>query len=187
MYLGKFTRALEDFQLVLEILHSKDPKLLNPDETLTSEEENCEILYNISLCHLFGNKAQSILILEDLSDILNNKHKGQMLLLVAIIHINLNNSAAAEKVLKEAFHCDPETVTPFLAKCPIKLLPLNTSSQFAEKFPLISLEFPNQPKIEIRPAVSLPRVPLPSLEFNVQVEIKEFFSFKKVQPKPEAP
>ena len=64
---------------------------------------------------------------------------------------------------------------------------MNTSNQFAEKFPLISLEFSNQPKIEVRPAISLPRVPLPSLEFGIQTEIKEFFSFKKIQPKPEAP
>lgn len=187
VFSGRFSEALEVFQLVLEILHSKDSKSMNPDETLTSEEENCEILYNISLCHLFNNKAQSILILEDLSEILNNKHKGQMLLLIAIVHLTLNNNSVAAKVLKEAFRCDPETVTPFLAKCPVKLLPLNTNSSFTERFPLISLNFPNQPKIEVRPAVSLPRIPLPSLEFTVQTEVKEFFALKKITPKPEAP
>lgn len=187
MFKGKFSKALEDFQLVLELLHSKDAKSLTPDETLTSEEENCEVLYNISLCHIFGVKAQSVLILEDLSEILNNKHKGQMLLLAAIIQLTLGNNVEAEKILKEAFHCDSETVTPFLAKCPVKILPLNTGSSFAEKFPLISVNFPNQPRIEVRPAVSLPRVPLPSLDFSVQTEVKEFFSFRKIQPKPEAP
>ena len=187
MFTGKFSKALDDFQVVLELLHSKDSKTLNPDETLTSEEENCEVLYNISLCHLFGVKSQSVLILQDLSEILNNKHKGQMLLLASIVQLSLNNSPEAEKLLKEAFHCDSETVTPFLAKCPVKILPLNTSSSFAEKFPMISLNFANQPRVEVRPAISLPRVPLPALDFHVQVEVKEFFAFKKIQPKPEAP
>ena len=187
MFCGKFSKALEDLQAVLEILHGKDSKTLNQDESLTSEEENCEVLYNISLCHLFGVKTQSILILQDLSEILNNKHKGQMLLLASIIHLSLGSNAEAAETLKEAFQCDSETVTPFLAKSPVKILPLNTSSSFAEKFPLISLNFPNQPKVEVRPAISLPRVPLPPLDFNVQVEVKEFFAFKKIQPKPEAP
>lgn len=187
MYLGRYLEALEDFQNILEILHSKDTKLMTPDETLTSEEENCEVLYNIALCHLFGKRSQSILILEDLSEILNNKHKGQMLLLAGIIYILEENPTAAEKILKEAFRCDPEIVTPYLAKLSIKLLPLNTNSTFAEKFPLITLSFPDQPKIEVRPAISLPRILLPTLEFSVESEAKEFFFFKKVQTKPEAP
>lgn len=187
VYLGRYSEALEDFQNILEILHSKDSKLMTPDETLTSEEENCEVLYNISLCHLFGKKSQSILILEDLSEILNNKHKGQMLLLAGIIYILEENPIAAEKILKEAFRCDPDVVTPYLAKLPIKLLPLNTNSQFAEKFPLIALTFKDQPRIDVRPAISLPRILLPSLEFSAEPEAKDLFFFKKIQTKPEAP
>lgn len=187
LYTGQYSEALEEFQGILEILHSKDTKAMTPDETLTSEEENCEVLYNISLCHLFGSKSQSILILEDLSEILNNKHKGQMLLLAGVVYLVENNPTAAEKNLKEAFRCDPEIVTPYLAKLPIRLLPLNTNSPFAERFPLISLHFEDQPKIEVRPAISLPRVLLPSLEFSVEEEAKDLFFFKKIQTKPEAP
>lgn len=187
MFLGKYSNALDDFQIILEILHSKNSKHMTTDETLTSEEENCEVLYNIALCHIFGNKAQSILILEDLSEILNNKHKGQMLLLAAAIYLVCNNTNAAEKLLKEAFRCDSETVSPYLANYPIKLLPLNTNSAFAEKFPLISVDMPGQPRIEVRPAISLPRIHLPSLDFSVQTEVKDFFLFSKIQPKPEAP
>jgi hypothetical protein len=52
---------------------------------------------------------------------------------------------------------------------------------------LISLAFDDQPKIEVRPAISLPRVLLPSLEFSVEEDAKDFFFFKKIQTKPEAP
>ena len=187
MYCKKYSEAAEEFQLILEILHSKDTKSMNADETLASEEENCEVLYNISLCNMFGKKSQSILILDDLAEILNNKHKGQMLLLAAAANLALNNNVEAEKMLKEAFKCDSESVQPFLAKKPIKLLPLNTNNNFAAQFPLIVLKFNGQPNVEVRPAVALPRISLPSLEFGDEIEVKDLFFFKKILPKPEAP
>lgn len=52
MYIGQFELALEEFQEVLEIIHSTENDKLTSDEALSSEEENCEILYNIGLCHL---------------------------------------------------------------------------------------------------------------------------------------
>lgn len=187
MYSDNFIDALQDFQQVLELLHSKDTVKMSADEALTTEEENCEVLYNIALCHTANKKSQSLAILADLAEILNSKHRGQMLLLSAIIHLSQNNAFNAEKLLKEAFHCDPESVAPFLSKKTTTILPLNTLNPFALLFPLISLSMSMEPVIQIRPAVSLPRSNLPNIEFSIEKEVKEFFAVNKITARPEAP
>jgi tetratricopeptide (TPR) repeat protein len=187
MYADNFLGALDEFQQVLEILHTKDPATISADEALTTEEENCEILYNIALCHTKSKKSQSLNILADLSEILNSKHKGQMLLLSSIIQLSLNNTSLAEKLLKEAFQCDSETVTPFLAKETTTILPLNTTNPFAQQFPLLSLGLSTDTLVRIRPAISLPRSSLPNIEFDIEKEVENFFTINKVTPRPEAP
>lgn len=187
MYAEDFTSALKAFQEVLEILHCKEGASLSADEALTTEEENCEVLYNIALCHTANNTSQALLILNDLSEILNSKHKGQILLLSAIIQLFNNNSNSAEKLLKEAFICDSDTVTPFLSKKTTVILPLNTSNPFAKRLPLMKFQLSSDPLVKIRPAISLPRSSLPNLEFSVEKEVKEFFTIGKITPRPEAP
>ena len=187
MYAGDFSEALSEFQSVLELLHTKEGSSLSADEALTTEEENCEVLYNIALCHTNGKMNQSLVILSDLAEILNSKHKGQMLLLSAIIQLALGNANSAEKTLKDAFSCDPDSVTPFLSKKTTVILPLNTSNAFAQQFPMLNLDFSVDPVIRIRPAISLPRSTLPNLEFSVEREASEFFTLSKITPKPEAP
>lgn len=178
---------MAEFQKVLELLHSKDEKNISADEALTTEEENCEVLYNIALCHSFFNKYQSLSILNDLAEILNSKHRGQILLLTSIIHLSLNNTLEAENILKEAFHCDSDTVTPFLSKKTTTILPLNTTNPFAQLFPLLTFDIIKDPIIKIRPAVSLPRSTLPNIEFFVEKEAENFFTLNKITPRPEAP
>lgn len=187
MYAKEYTKSLNEFQRVLEMLHTKESKIISADEALTTEEENCEVLFNIALCHCFGKKNQSLCILNDLSEILNSKHRGQMLLLSAIIHLSNENSTAAENLLKEAFRCDPETTTPFLSKKTTTILPLNTTNPFAQRFPLISLQLSLNPIIQIRPAVSLPRSNLPNIEFCVEKEVESLFTIQKIVSRPEAP
>ncbi|OMJ80792.1 hypothetical protein SteCoe_18900 [Stentor coeruleus] len=187
MYSKSFSDALTDFQKVLELLHSKDTVAMSADEALTTEEENCEVLYNIALCHTVNKKSQSLAILSDLAEILNSKHRGQMLLLSSIIHLSQNSNSSAEKLLKEAFHCDPDSVTPFLSKKPTTILPLNTLNPFAQKFPLLNLDLLSDPIIQIRPAISLPRSALPNIEFSTEKEVREFFLVSKITPRPEAP
>ncbi|CAG9323159.1 unnamed protein product [Blepharisma stoltei] len=187
MYTKEYGLALDEFQEALEIIHSKETLSMTSDEALAAEEENCEILYNIGLCHLFYNKEQSLVIFQDLSEVLNNKHKGQMLFLSALSELSLGNNEPAEKLLQEAFKCDPETISPFLNDKPTLLLPLNTNNSFSSNFPLITLPFSNIPQLEARPAISLPRVRLPSFEFQIEEKVKEFFDFTKILPKPEAP
>ncbi|CAG9313397.1 unnamed protein product [Blepharisma stoltei] len=187
MYTEEYELALDDFQEVLEIIHSKDNELMTSDEALAAEEENCEALYNIGLCHLHSNKEQSLVIFQDLAEVLNDKHKGQMIFLSALSELSLGNNETAEKLMKEAFKCDPETISPFLSDNPTTLLPLNTKSEFSSNFPLITLPFSNIPKLQARPAISLPRVRAPSLELNVEEKVKDFFDFSKISPKPEAP
>ncbi|OMJ73334.1 hypothetical protein SteCoe_27992 [Stentor coeruleus] len=187
MYSDNFLDALQDFQQVLELLHSKDTATMSADEALTTEEENCEVLYNIALCNTANKKSQSLAILADLAEILNSKHRGQILLLSAIIHLSQNNALNAEKILKEAFHCDPESVAPFLSKKTTTILPLNTLNPFALLFPLISLNMSLEPIIQIRPAISLPRSTLPNIEFSIEKEVKEFFAIGKITARPEAP
>ena len=186
MYADEFSMALNEFQSVLELLH-KDDGIISADEALTTEEENCEVLYNISICHTKNKRNQALLILNDLSEILNSKHRGQMLLFSAIIQLSLNNTATAEKILKEAFKCDEESVTPFLSKKKTTILPLNTNNPFAQQFPLINLDISDDPIIRVRPAISLPRSTLPNIEFLIEKEAKEFFSLSKITSRPEAP
>ena len=187
MYCNDYGKALPEFQKVLELIHSKEAKSLSADEALTTEEENCEVLYNIALCHSFNKKSQSLAILNDLSEILNSKHRGQMLLLSSILQLAAGNTPAAEKLLKEAFHCDSETATPFLSKQTTTVLPLNTTNPFAQRFPLIGLKINVIPLIQVRPAVSLPRSNLPNIEFCVEKEVESFFTILKVVTRPEAP
>ncbi|CAG9321078.1 unnamed protein product [Blepharisma stoltei] len=188
MYTGEFDESLYEFQKVLEIIHAKDVSLLNSDEALIAEEENCEILFNIALCHLDRSMSHSLQIFQDLAKILNSKHKGQMLFLCALIEISLENSDSAESLLKEAFRCDPDSIKPFLNNEPTHIMPLNTNNDFASNFPFMDLPFNCSPKVQIRPAISLPRVDLPSLNFDIPEErVREFFTISKVTPKPEAP
>ena len=187
MYAGDFSEALNEFQCVLELLHTREGYSLSADETLTTEEENCEVLYNIALCHTHDKISQALVILSDLSEILNSKHKGQMLLLSAVIQLSLGNNKSAEQTLKDAFKCDPESVTPFLSKETTVILPLNTSNAFAQRFPMMDLDFSVDSVIRIRPAISLPRSTLPNLEFSVEEEAREFFVMSKITPRPEAP
>lgn len=51
MYTENYPNALRDFQNVLEMIQTSETST-NPDEAITAEEENCEILFNIALCHL---------------------------------------------------------------------------------------------------------------------------------------
>jgi hypothetical protein len=110
-----------------------------------------------------------------------------MLLLSSILHLANNNTPTAEKLLKEAFHCDPDSVTPFVSKQTTTILPLNTTNPFAQKFPMINLKLNVIPLIQVRPAVSLPRSNLPNIEFDVEKEVSGFFNVAKVVSRPEAP
>lgn len=188
MYAEDYESGLFEFQKVLEIIHERDVANLNSDEALIAEEENCEILYNIGLCHLESNKTHSLQIFSDLSKILNSKHRGQMLFLCALIEITLNNTDSAEALLKDAFRCDQDSIKPFLSNEVTTILPLNTNNEFASKFEYILLPFSNQPLIKIRPALSLPRVKLPSMNLErIETRAKDYFTISKVTPKPEAP
>lgn len=110
-----------------------------------------------------------------------------MLFLAALSELSLGNNRPAAKMMEEAFQCDQETLSPFLNGKPITLCPLNTNGEFCAKFPLIIMPFENQPEIKMRPAISLPRVRLPSMEFKIEEKVKDFFDFSKISPKPEAP
>ncbi|CAG9324004.1 unnamed protein product [Blepharisma stoltei] len=186
MYTESYSLALRDFQNVLEMIQNQEVST-NPDEAITAEEENCEILFNISLCHMQSNQSHALLIFQDLSEILNSKNKGQMYFLSALAELTLGNNTSAEKLLKDAFQCDPESIGPFLTKQTTTILPLNTSNEFVANFPFIIIPFNKKPVIQVRPALSLPRVKLPSLDFSIEYKVKDYFSIEKVIPKPEAP
>lgn len=110
-----------------------------------------------------------------------------MYLLSALVELAQGNNQTAETLLKKAFKCDPDSVSPFLAKQTTTILPLNTSNDFVSHLPYMSLPFNKRPTIQVRPALSLPRVKLPSMDFNVEYKVKEYFDINKITSKPEAP
>lgn len=184
LYSEKFDEAIACFQRIIEILQQKNRKL-SSDEALTLEEQNCEVLYNIALCNLSLNKAKALEIFNDLSKILNKKHKGQILLICSLIHLELEGQKEAEKVMEEAYKCDPETLSHYLNKQTVTLKPLNTTNPLAITFPI--LEPFSHNKVKLRPAICLPKPNIPPIEFSVEWKVADFYKTQSINPKPEPP
>jgi tetratricopeptide (TPR) repeat protein len=184
-----FSGASSYFQAVLEMLHSEEPEIFA--DSITIEEENCEILYNLALCSFSSSSpefnSQALLIFEELAEVLNTKHKGQLLLLSAISEIRQKNKQKAEKLLKEALKCDGETVGPFLKNLPTKVLPLHTQSDLASVFPLFKMQVDDLPEIFLRPSIVLPRVCLDVKIEEVIEVVSGFFKVDLLTPRAEAP
>ena len=174
---------------MLEILHDDEPEVFA--DSITIEEENCEILYNLALCSFKNVKEESrsnaLMIFEELSEVLNEKHKGQLLFLSALLNIMQKNSKAAEKLMKKAVKSDPETLSPFLDNEEVSILPLHTSNEFSSIFPLISANVDQLPTVYIRPAIILPH---PSIELGFEdlaSMLLSYFTVENIAAKPEAP
>ena len=184
-----FQSSSSYFQSVLEILHSEEPEIFA--DSITIEEENCEILYNLALCSFSSANPEfnstALQIFEELAEVLNTKHKGQLLLLSAISELRQKNKSKAERLLKEAFKCDEETVGPFLKKNPTQVLPLHSQSELASVFPLFLIQVPDLPPVHLRPSIVLPRIRL-DVKFEEIMEITSgFFKVDSLGPRAEAP
>ena len=177
------------FQAVLEILHDEEPEIFA--DSITIEEENCEILYNLALCSLNTGqdetKSHALLIFEELAEVLNEKHRGQLLFLSAIIELSQKNKSKAEKLLKEAIKCDPETITPFINNQETTILPLHTGNELSEIFPLIPIKIESLPVVYIRPAVVLPNSCIDYAFADIMNVIKNFYQIDSIMPRPEPP
>lgn len=184
LYLNRFDEAISSFQKVIELLQKRTGKL-SSEEALIVEEQNCEVLYNTALCYIHLNKEKSLEMFTSLSKILNKKHKGQLLFLCSLLQIELKNLKAAEKLMQESYICDPDTLNPFLNKQQVIIKPLNTTNVLAMNFPLIQV-FGNK-KVRLRPAICLPKPPVPSIEFAVEEKVLDFFKISSISPKPEPP
>jgi tetratricopeptide (TPR) repeat protein len=188
-YSKDYNAASNYFQGVLQILHSEEPEIFA--DSITIEEENCEILYNLGLCSFVsdkdGNSSHALMIFEELAEVLNTKHKGQLLFLSALIEISNKNKAKAEKLIKDALKCDNETVSLFLSHSPTTVLPLHTSSEFANIFPLVPVTIENLPTVYIRPSIVLPRVNLDINLEKVLVQVSSLYNLNNLTPRPEAP
>ena len=188
-YNQNFQSSSSYFQSVLEILHSEEPDIFA--DSITIEEENCEILYNLALCSFSSSNPEfnstALQIFEELAEVLNTKHKGQLLLLSAISELKQKNKSKAEKLLKEAFKCDEETVGPFLKNKATQVLPLHSQSELASVFPLFLIQVPDLPSVHLRPSIVLPRVCL-DVKFEEILEItSSFFKVDSLGPRAEAP
>ncbi|OMJ76401.1 hypothetical protein SteCoe_24233 [Stentor coeruleus] len=184
LYLERFEEAIANFQSIIELLQKRGKKLPS-DEALSLEEQNCEVLYNIALCYIKSNKQKTFDIFNDLSKILNKKHKGQLLFLCGLVNLELKNQKSGQKLIEEAYKCDPETVTPFLNKQQLIIKPLNTTNSLAISFPLL------QPftykKVMLRPAICLPKPLLPPIEFTIENKVLDYFKIEHMASKPEPP
>ena len=52
---------------------------------------------------------------------------------------------------------------------------------------MVTLPIETSPEVRVRPAVSLPRVKPPGLDFAIEHKAREYFTVPKITPKPEAP
>lgn len=188
-YKKNYAVASTCFQSVLEILHDEEPEIFA--DSISIEEENCEVLYNIALSSFCSesddSKSHALMIFEELSEVLNEKHRGQLLFLSAVLELSLKNKSKAEKLLKEALKCDPDTLSPFLDNKSTSVLPLHTSNDFSCAFPLVPVNFDSLPTIFIRPAMILPRSQIEFSLDHVKSHIKSFYSLSNILPRPEAP
>jgi tetratricopeptide (TPR) repeat protein len=189
LYNSDYPGATSYFQGVLEILHDQEPEVFA--DNISIEEENCEILYNLALCSLKSpspdSKDHALMIFEELAEVLNEKHRGQLLFLSAVIELDRKNKSKAEKLLKEAAKCDPETLAPFLDNKVSTVLPLHTSNEISGLFPLIQIKIESLPAINIRPSIVLPNSEI-DFELNDLIKkVQSFYSINTITPRPEAP
>lgn len=184
LYLQRFEEAIPVFQKVIERLQKSSNKI-NSEEALIIEEQNCEVLYNIALCYMHVNKVKSLEMFTNLSKILNKKHKGQLLFMCSLVQIELKNPKMGEKLMQEAYLCDPETINPFLNKQQVIMKPLNTTNVLAINFPLLQIFF--NKKVRLRPAICLPKPAVPNIDFGVEEKVLDFLKINKITPKPEPP
>lgn len=189
LYNNEFQSASNCFQSVLEILHDDEPEVFA--DSITIEEENCEILYNLALCSFKSSKEETksnaLMIFEELSEVLNEKHKGQLLFLSALLHITQKNKKKAENLMKEAIKSDPETLSPFLDNEEVSILPLHTSNEFSSIFPLISVNVDQLPTVFIRPAIVLPHPCIDQGFEDLASILLTYFATESISPRPEAP
>lgn len=189
LYNNECTAATGYFQAVLEMLHDEEPELFA--DSITIEEENCEILYNLALCSLKStsdeSKANALMIFEELAEVLSEKHRGQLLFLSAILHVVQRSKGKAEKLFKEAVKADSETLSPFLDGKEISVLPLHTANEFSSIFPMIPIKLEALPTIYVRPAIVLPHADIEYSALDIQKELLGFFSIANIHPRPEAP
>lgn len=117
---------------------------------------------------------------------LSNRHKAQILLLIGILESNAGNTEKANSVFFDARRCDESLIDRYLRQKEAEILPLNTGNEFSSRFPFIQVPSSGG-NIQVRPAISLPRVSTPKFDFNIEKKAKELFTIQKVTPKPEAP
>lgn len=123
--------------------------------------------------------------MQELAEVVNIEHRGQLFLISAVIELSNDNKENAEKMLKESAKCSPETCRQFLDGETVDVLPLHTGNEFSQRYELIPLL--GFPKVQVRPAVTLPKF-LPALELqDTYGIIKAFFTFQTITPRPEAP
>ena len=167
------------------MIHNKQSEHTTSEVALITEEENCEVLYNLALCYLNMNKSHSIYILKDLAQVLNSTHKAQVLFICGVINLELGKQEKAQEQLEEGYKGDPELLEPFKENKPVTVLPLNTGSTFSTQFPLIKVH--SEPEVSLRPAISLPRVKVKPFTLHIETEVRDFMAIDRINPQPEAP
>jgi tetratricopeptide (TPR) repeat protein len=187
IYQGEYFKAIDVFQDLLELMRKHENEFFN--DSIVIEEENCEILYNISLCSALANtiehKEHALMILKDLSEVVNIEHRGQLYLICSAIEQSFSKLESAEILLKEAAKCNPDCYSRFVSGENVSILPLHTANEFSSRFELIP--FPGNPKVLLRPSVVLPRLQSPLSLNDTFKSMKKLFNFSTIIPRPEAP
>lgn len=151
--------------------------------------ENALIVYNLSLCLIMEEYYEaSFMHLNELLRYTEGPDRGKILLLMGILQLGLDHRAEAKELMLEGYKYDQEIINSYLEeKLDVHLLPFESSSEFASKFPLFKVSVKDCHPIMIRPSLSFPKSSLPSMEFKSEDYVLDHFSVKSVKCKPEAP
>ena len=187
-YKGVFLFISSEYQKAkIEFKAALDTKY--DSEESSTDKDNSEVLYNLSLCYIMSGQFEAALIhLQELVYILEGSDRGKILLLIGILNLTIQENEQARSIMLEAFKYDSVTSTAYLEEKPsVEILPFSSGSLLASLYPLTEVKIGDCHQFFIRPSFNYPFITLPSLEFNTEQNILNEFLVKSVKCKPEAP
>ncbi|CAG9333091.1 unnamed protein product [Blepharisma stoltei] len=188
-FLGDFEKAQSEFKNSLSKKEIAEMANASPIEQAMVEKENAELIYNVALCYILEEYYEAAFMhLHEILPYTEGSDRGKLLLLIGILHLGLEQTDEAREFMVEGFKFDSETVSAYLEeKKDVKILPFNSGSTYASRFPMARIKVKNTNPVLIRPTFNLPRIRLPVMDFQTEDFILDQFGVKSIKSKPEAP
>lgn len=178
--ISEYQKAKVEFKAALDTQSSTES---------ISVKDNCEVVYNLSLCYILSEQYEAALIhLQELVYMLEGSDRGKILLLIGLLQTALQEKDEAQTTILEAFKYDGELSSAYLDKKPnIEILPFSSNSLLACKYSAKKITFADCHEVAVRPSFGFPQIVPPSLDFSIEDSVLDNFLIKSVKCKPEAP